>query len=80
MLERLKEFTEETDIEELKKKVKLNWKFKKVHAHRINKNAVEVHENSKSGRILPWLENSNRKVTNDVNIMVENSRARVMNV
>jgi hypothetical protein len=35
MLERLKEFTEYIDIEDLKKKVKLNWKFKKTHADLI---------------------------------------------
>ena len=80
MLDRLKAFAEEVDIEELQKKVKLNWKFTKKHAERVNKNAMEIHEKTKSNRILPWVENSARKLTNDINIAIENSRVRVMNV
>ena len=80
MLEPLKKFTEDIDIEDLKKRVKLNWKFKKTHADLIQKNAIEIHEKTKSNRIQSWLNLTEKKVTNDINITVENSRAKVMNI
>ena len=80
MLKKLQAFTKITDLNELESNVRLNWQKKRQHGKLVNKAAIETKEQNKKGRIEPWIENSAHLRSNQLDLMVENTRARVTNI
>ena len=79
MLDKLKEFCENTEIADLEERVKLNWINKKKHGKKIKMQAIELQNKTQSKRVAPWVEQSTKNTTKALDIMVENSRVKIMN-
>ena len=67
-------------MKELESKVRDNWIKKINHSKKINQHAIEVQNRTHSQRIEPWVKQSVKMSTKQADILVENSRVKVMNV
>ena len=77
-LEKLKEFTEKVDLEEIETRVRNNW----MHRKRLNKRIHEavVDDTNRENRMRPWQEKGHSKKHNLPDLVLEDKRIKVIEV
>ena len=75
-LEKLKEFCENIDLEEIETRVRNNWFHKKKLTKQIHDAVVDT--NNRENRMAPWMTKVHSKRHNLPDIMLEDKRIKVI--
>ena len=77
-LEKLKEFTEKVDLEEIELRVRNNWMHKKRLSKRIHEAVVD--DTNRENRMRPWQEKVHSRKHNLPDLVLEDKRIKVIEV
>ena len=75
-LEKLKEFCEKVDLEDIETRVRNNWFHKKKLTKQIHDAVIDT--NNSSNRMAPWMSKVHSKRHNLPDIMLEDKRIKVI--
>ena len=77
-LEKLKEFTEKVDLEEIETRVRNNWMHRKRLSKRIHEAVID--DTNRENRMKPWQDKVHSKMHNLPDLVLEDKRIKVIEV